>query len=87
MSTLVLFAPSDLLGAPSSPFPADATHLPTFYIPNHWHQYAKSFHARVLVTMGTIFGAIHCTWWNLPFPTHAEQKLWPSLSTTHPCNP
>src|SRR6266498_4371411 len=64
---------TDLLGGSSS-FPADATHVPTFYVPKH--RYSEAFHALLLLALGTIFGAIHCAGWNLPFPTHLEQKLW-----------
>ena len=29
-----------------------------------------------LLTMLTVFGAIHCLAWNSPFPTHTERILW-----------
>ncbi len=72
-TTAFMFTIGDLVGGSSS-FPADATHVPTFYVPKH--RYSESFHALLLVALGTIFGAIHCAGWNLPFPTHSEQKLW-----------
>jgi len=64
---------SDLLRGSTS-FPVDATHVPTFYVPKH--QYSENLHVLPLMALGTIFGAIHCAGWNLPFPTYAEQKLW-----------
>ena len=63
----------DILGGSSS-FPADATYVPTFYVPKH--RYSKSFHNLFLIALGTIFGSIHCAGWHFPFPTYAEQKLW-----------
>jgi len=63
----------DILGGSTS-FPADATHVPTFYVPKH--RYSKRFHNLLLMTLGTLFGIIHCVGWNIPFPTHAEQTLW-----------
>jgi len=63
----------DLLGGSTS-FAADATHVPTFYVPKH--QYSEFFHAVLLMGLGTVFGVIHCAGWNPPFPTYAEQKLW-----------
>lgn len=64
----------DLAAGQSSSFPADATHVPTFYVPKH--QRPDYFHALLLVALGTTFGGIHCAGWNLPFPTYQEQKLW-----------
>ena len=64
---------SDLMGRATS-FPLKATHVPTFYVPSH--QYSKLWHVVLLMVLGTIFGAIHCAGWNLPFPTSAEHKLW-----------
>lgn len=64
---------ADLLGGSSS-FPADATHVPTYYVPSH--RYSEYFHILLLLVLGTIFGAIHCAGWNFPFPTYSEQKLW-----------
>jgi len=63
----------DMLGASSS-FPADATHVPTFYVPEH--RYSEFLRTLLLMALATIFGGIHCAGWNLPFPTFAEQKLW-----------
>ena len=63
---------SDLLG--QSSFPADATHVPTFYVPKH--RYPKYLHVLLLIALATTFGAIHCAGWNLSFPTHTGQKLW-----------
>ena len=64
---------ADLLGESKS-FPADATHVPTFYVPRH--RYFDSFHILLLLALGSIFGGIHCGGWNFPFPTYAEQTLW-----------
>jgi len=64
---------SDILGTSTS-FPADATHVPTFYVPQH--RYPKYLHILLLMALGTIFGGIHCAGWNFLFPTYAEQKLW-----------
>ena len=64
---------TDLLGGSTS-FPADATHVPTFYVPKH--RYYKFFHALLLIALGTLFGGIHCAAWNLPYPTYAEQQIW-----------
>ena len=58
----------------STSFPADATHVPTFYVPSH--RYPEYLHALLLIALGSIFGAIHCAGWNFPFPASAEQKLW-----------
>jgi hypothetical protein len=55
-------------------FPADATHVPTFYVPRHG--YSKYWHISLLLVLGTIFGGIHCAGWNLSFPTDGEQRLW-----------
>jgi hypothetical protein len=63
----------DILGGSSS-FPADATHVPMFYVPKH--RYSKLFHSSLLMALGTIFGSIHCAGWHFPFPTYVEQKLW-----------
>jgi len=63
----------DLLGESIS-FPADATSVPTFYVPRH--RYPKLFHASLLIVLGSIFGGIHCAGWNFPFPTYTEHKLW-----------
>jgi len=72
--SLIFFATiGDLVGASSS-FPADATHVPTYYVPDN--QYSEEFHIFLLLVLGTIFGGIHCAGWNLPFPTSSEQKLW-----------
>ena len=72
--TFVSFATVvDLLrGLP--PFPPDCTSVPTFYVPNH--RYSKWYHSLLLVTLGVVFGGIHCSGWIFSFPTHAEQKLW-----------
>ena len=63
----------DILGGSSS-FLADATHVPTFYVPKHRH--SKWLHNLLLMTLGTLFGIIHCAGWNIPFPTHTKQTLW-----------
>lgn len=63
---------------PSSP-PADATHVPTFYVPV---PFVRPFELHLfpsflsLYILGTLFGGIHCVGWYLPFPTYAYQKLW-----------
>ena len=62
----------------STSFPADATHVPTFYVPNH--HYSKWIHAWLLIALGSTFGGIHCAGWNFPFPAYAEQKLWRAAS-------
>jgi len=59
-------------GSPS--FPPDDTHVPTFYVPKH--RYPKRYHILLLLSLGALFGGIHCSGWNFSFPTHAEQKLW-----------
>ena len=64
----------DLALGQSTSFPADATHVPTFYVPRH--RYPKFLHALLLIALGSIFGAIHCAGWNFPFLTYAERKLW-----------
>jgi len=58
----------------STSFPADATHVSTFYAPNH--RYPKYLHALLLIALGSIFSGIHCAGWDFSFPTPAEQKLW-----------
>jgi len=68
------FTISDLAAGYSTSFPADATHVPTFYVPRHW--YSKWFHALLLVALGSIFGGIHCAGWNFPFPTDTEKNYW-----------
>ena len=64
----------DLALGESTSFPADATHVPTFYVPSH--RYPWYLHALLLMALGSIFGGIHCAGWNSPFLTYAEQKLW-----------
>jgi len=72
--TLVFFTTAvDLIRGLSS-FPPDYTHVPTFYVPHH--RYPRWYHTLLLVTLGVIFGGIHCFGWNFSFPTYAEQKLW-----------
>ena len=55
-------------------FAADATHVPTFYVP--MPQYYEFSHAPLLLILGSLFGGIHCAGWYFPFPTYVEQKLW-----------
>ena len=71
---LALFATSyDTMGGSFS-FPVNATYVPTFYVPKHrYHEY---LHVALLLTLGTIFGGIHCAGWNFTFPTNPEQQLW-----------
>jgi len=64
----------DLAMGESTSFPADATHVPTFYVPSH--RYPEYLHALLLIALGSIFGAIHCAGWNFPFLASTEQKLW-----------
>jgi len=63
----------DLVQGSSSFFPDDA-HLCTFYVPKH--RYHKRYHILLLVSLGVVFGGIHCAGWNFSFPTYTEQKLW-----------
>lgn len=63
----------DLLGNSTS-FPANATHVPTFYVPSR--RYSAWVHIVLLTALGSIFGFIHCGGWNFPFPTYAAQTLW-----------
>src|SRR6266545_2474404 len=55
-------------------FPAKATHVPTFYVPKH--RYPKYMQILLLISLGTLFGGIHCAGWHLHFPTHTEQTFW-----------
>ena len=64
----------DLVRDSSSSFPPDDTHVPTFHVPKH--RYPKQFHILLLFSLAVVFGGIHCSGWNLSFPTYAEQKLW-----------
>jgi len=78
----------DLAVPPS--FPADATHVPTFYVPDVpavtfnfsirpcklYGSVWVSSHLFLLLVFGTIFGGIHCAGWYFPFPTYAKQELW-----------
>jgi len=64
----------DLIQAKSSSFPPDETHIPTFYVPEH--RYSKRYHILLLLSLGILFGGIHCFGWNFSFPTEVEQKLW-----------
>ena len=68
---------SDLV-AGSTSFDADATRVPTFYVPKH--DYPKYLHALLLLALASVFGGIHCAGWDLPFPTYTEQKLWRAAS-------
>ena len=68
---------ADLLGSSNS-FLADATHVPTFYVPKHG--YSRAFRIFFLGALGSIFGAIHCAGWNFQFPTYVEQQLWRTAS-------
>ena len=74
LSVAFTFTISDLAAGYSTSFPADATHVPTFYVPRH--RYSKWFHALLLVVLGSIFGGIHCAGWNFPFPTDSEKENW-----------
>jgi len=65
---------SDLAMGKSASFPADAAHVPTFYLPKH--RYPQIVHTSLLVALGTTFGGIHCAGWALHFPTNEERKLW-----------
>jgi hypothetical protein len=58
----------------SDSFPPDDKHVPTFYVPKH--HYSEWYHTLLLMGLAAIFGAIHCSGWNYPFPTYREQKLW-----------
>ena len=58
----------------STSFAADATHVPTFYVPEH--DYPEYSHALLLLALASVFGGIHCAGWNFIFPTYAEQMLW-----------
>ena len=69
--TAFLYTINDLLATLS--FPADATHVPTFYAPSHPSDYK---HFLVLAILATLFGGIHCIGWNFPFHTYTEQNLW-----------
>ena len=73
LTVAFIYTIMDLLGESIS-FPADATSVPTFYVPHH--QYSKLFHVSLLILLGSIFGGIHCAGWNFPFPTYTEQRLW-----------
>jgi len=66
-----------LLGGSSS-FPPDDTHVPMFYVPHH--RYSQWYHIFLLITLGAIFGSIHCSGWNFFFPNFAEQNLWRAAS-------
>jgi len=68
----------DLLRTPS--LSDAATHVPTFYVPEHERKGLEYLHFLVLMILGSTFGAIHCAGWNLPFPTRTEQKLWRAAS-------
>lgn len=62
----------------STSFPADATHVPTFYVPRHrYHEYC---HIWLLFVFGTIFGCIHCAGWYLHFATVEDQRNWIAAS-------
>jgi len=65
---------SDLALNGSTSLSADATRVPTFYVPRHL--LSAWIHTLLLVIFGCIFGGIHCVGWNFPFPTYAEQQLW-----------
>ena len=63
----------DLLGCDT--FDGDAICVPTFY--------ASPIVDRGVIGMGittmivaTLFGGIHCTGWNFPFPSYAELIIW-----------
>jgi hypothetical protein len=64
----------DLTHTKSTSFPPYDTCVPTFYVPKH--QYSKRYHILLLNALGVLFGAIHCSGWNLSFHTCTEQKLW-----------
>jgi len=59
-------------------FPAGATHVPTFYVPDHHYSiwFGLGLHFLLLLILGAVFGGIHCAGWNFPFPTPTEQELW-----------
>ena len=64
----------DLSERTSSSFSSDALHVPTFYVPKH--RYPKWYHLLLLLSLGVVFGGIHCSGWNFSFPTYAEQQVW-----------
>lgn len=66
---------SDIAMGVSSSFPAEATHVPTFYVPGHRY-YVPLIHGSFLMILAAIFGAIHCAGWNFPFQTSTQQILW-----------
>ena len=73
--TLAFFTTVIDLVRPTSPsFSPDSTHVTTFYVPKH--RYPMWYHMLLLVTLGVVFGGIHCFGWNFSFPTYTEQKLW-----------
>ncbi|KAJ7496503.1 hypothetical protein FB451DRAFT_1207927 [Mycena latifolia] len=65
-----------LVGPVSGDYPAynpnDATAVPTFWSSSDPNPYAMWIEAGV----GMVFGAIHCTSWNVNFPSSQEQSLW-----------
>ena len=63
----------DLLGC--NTFGGGAIRVPTFYAP----PIVASGVIRMGITtmiVATLFGGIHCTGWNFPFPSHAELIIW-----------
>ena len=66
-----LYTINDLLSKLS--FPANATHILTFYAPSRPSDYK---HFLVLAILAALFGGIHCIGWSFPFHTYIEQNLW-----------
>ena len=64
----------DVVLAGSNSFPVHATHVPTFYAPQH--SFSDFWHPFLMMIIATLFGAIHCSGWNFIFPTHQERSLW-----------
>jgi hypothetical protein len=64
----------DVVLAGSISFPVDATHVPTFYAPEH--PFSDFWHPFLMMIIATLFGAIHCSGWNFIFPTYQERTLW-----------
>lgn len=55
--------------------PSSAQRVPTFYAVPHRINVIPASNL-VISIIGVMFGAIHCTGWNLIFPTRAEKIIW-----------
>jgi len=53
----------------------------------HWHGIGLSYPIALEMSIGFLFGAIHCAAWRFQFPSKVEQILWRTTSLCITCAP